>query len=334
MATILVTGGAGYVGSHACKALAHAGHVPVTYDNLMRGHRELVKWGPLEVGDISDRARLDQVIARHRPAAVMHFAALTLVNESVAQPDLYHRNNVGGTTCLLEAMDAADVKAIVVSSSAGVYGVPTQVPVAETQACNPVNPYGETKLAMERMLARARGVSWIALRYFNAAGADPEGDTGEWHEPEQHLIPLMLDVALGRAGALIINGEDYPTPDGTCVRDYVHVTDLADAHVRALDFVFGGPRSIAINLGTTSGYSVRQVIETGRAVTGRKIPVTVGSRRAGDAPALVADARRAHEVLGWTPRRSDIATQIQDAWAWHQRLHRPEEATASNLPAV
>ena len=324
MATILVTGGAGYVGSHACKALTRAGHVPVTYDNLERGHREFVKWGPLEVGDICDPARLSDVLARHKPAAVMHFAALTLVNESVEQPEVYHRNNVGGTQCLLAAMAAARVGVIVVSSSCAVYGIPAKVPIAETEACIPVNPYGQNKLDMERLLAQSEkenGLAWVALRYFNAAGGDPDGEIGEWHDPEQHLIPCVLDVPLGRAAAVVINGEDYPTPDGTCVRDYVHVTDIAAAHLQALAYATSHSGGTAFNLGTSSGSSVREVVETARVVTGHAIPIILGVRRPGDAPSLVADARRARDVLGWSPRRSSLAAQISDAWAWHKKLH-------------
>ncbi len=320
MATILVTGGAGYVGSHACKALARAGHTPVTYDNLSRGHRELVKWGPLEEGDLHDEDRLAAILRKHRPEAVMHFASFIQVDESVAQPDLYRRNIVGGTQSLLAAMKNAGVTRIVVSSSCAVYGLPETMPIDEQTPCRPINPYGAAKLEMEGLLAQAEkdaGLAWTALRYFNAAGADPEGETGEWHEPETHLIPRVLDVALGRAPAVMINGTDYPTPDGTCVRDYIHVADLADAHLLALAHAQGGR---VYNLGTGGGYSVRQVVETTRTVTGREIRVETGSRRVGDAAILVADSRRAAQALGWAPRRT-LADQIRDAWAWHLKLH-------------
>ena len=321
MATILVTGGAGYVGSHTCKALAKAGHTPVTYDNLSRGHRELVKWGPLEIGDIRDQTKLGDVLTRYKPDAVIHFAAYIFAGESVAQPQLYEDNNVGGATSLLAAMSAASVRKIVVSSTAAVYGMPSKSPIAETEVCNPVNPYGETKLKMEKMLAKSAGLSWVALRYFNAAGADPDGDTGEWHEPEDHLIPIMLDVALKLKDTMTINGTDYPTPDGTCVRDYVHVTDLADAHVRALKYLLDGKPSAAFNLGTSNGYSVKDVIETGRMVTGVDIPAKIGSRRAGDAVSLVADSLKAKAELDWSPQ-FDLRAQIAHAWTWHQRLRK------------
>ncbi len=324
MATVLVTGGAGYVGSHACKALAKAGHVPVTYDNLCRGHRELVKWGPLEIGDISDRARLDAVLAAHKPEAVMHFASLIEVNESVANPDLYERNIVGGTQCLLEAMAVARVKIIVVSSSCAVYGTPLKVPITEDESWKPINPYGVSKMKMERLLQAAEkdhGLAWVALRYFNAAGADADGESGEWHTPESHLIPRVLDVAMGRAKAITINGTDYPTPDGTCVRDYIHVADLADAHLRAWRYAADNGGGMAFNLGTSTGSSVREVIDVVRATTKRDIAVDIGPRREGDTPALVADSSRARKVLGWQPQRSDLATEIADAWAWHQHLY-------------
>ncbi|MCC6913722.1 MAG: UDP-glucose 4-epimerase GalE [Rhodospirillaceae bacterium] len=325
MATILVTGGAGYVGSHACKALARAGHVPVTYDSLIRGHRELVKWGPLEIGDIHDKARLIEVMETHRPAAVMHFASFIFVNESVAQPDLYERNIVGGTEMLVDAMAVRDIRTLVVSSSAAVYGIPSFSPITEDAPCRPVNPYGAAKLKMEQALARAQrdhGLSWVALRYFNAAGADPEGETGEWHEPENHLIPLVLDAALGKSEAITINGDDYPTRDGTCVRDYIHVMDLAEAHLLAWRYAIGNDGGAAFNLGTGHGASVLDVVTTARKVTGHNIPVRAGQRRDGDPPALVADAGAAQRILDWAPRRSDLASQIADAWAWHLTLRK------------
>ena len=325
MAVILVTGGAGYVGSHACKALAVAGHTPITYDSLVRGHRELVKWGPLELGDIHDRARLVQVMRAYRPAAVMHFASFIFVGESVSNPGLYEENIVGGTASLVAAMGEAGVKLIVVSSSAAVYGNPARVPIAENDPCRPVNPYGASKLQMEKLLTAAQesdGLAWVALRYFNACGADPDGETGEWHDPETHLIPRVLDVALGRDAAITINGDDYPTADGTCVRDYVHVTDLADAHVLAWRHAIGNGGGSVFNLGSNSGASVSEVVATARRVTGRKIPVERGPRRPGDPPALIADSSLARRMLGWTPQRSDLASQIEDAWAWHLKIHK------------
>ncbi|MGE4062742.1 MAG: UDP-glucose 4-epimerase GalE [Rhodospirillaceae bacterium] len=325
MATVLVTGGAGYVGSCACKTLARAGHKVVTYDSLIRGHRALVKWGPLEIGDIHDRARLAEVMARYRPDAVMHFASFIFVGESVEKPQLYEDNIVGGTASLVGAMGDAGVNTLVVSSSAAVYGNPVRVPVSEDEPCRPVNPYGVSKLKMERLLAEAHsahGLAWVALRYFNAAGADPDGETGEWHDPETHLIPRVLDAALGRAPAITINGDDYPTPDGTCVRDYIHVADLADAHVLAWRHAIGHGGGAVFNLGSSHGFSVREVIDAARRVTGHAIPVTIGPRREGDPPVLVADSDRARRILGWAPRRSDLMSQIGDAWAWHLALPR------------
>lgn len=325
MSTVLVTGGAGYVGSHACKVLARAGHTPVTYDSLIRGHRDLVKWGPLEVGDIHDKARLVEVMNMHRPDVVMHFASFIFVNESVAQPELYERNIVGGTQSLVDAMDEVGLTTLVVSSSAAVYGIPSEVPIRESAPCRPVNPYGAAKLKMERMLEAAqkdRGLAWVALRYFNAAGADPEGETGEWHEPENHLIPLVLDVALGKGEAITVNGDDYPTPDGTCVRDYIHVMDLAEAHLLAWRYAIGNRGGAAFNLGGGRGASVREIISAARTVTGRTIPVIVGKRREGDPAVLVADSSYARQALGWAPRRSDLASQIADAWVWQRSLQR------------
>ena len=320
--TILVTGGAGYVGSHACKALAEAGFTPVVYDNLSRGHDWAVRFGPLEVGELSDRAKLDEVFARHQPAAVLHFAALAYVAESVAQPALYHRNNVMGSLNLLEAMVASNVAAIVFSSTCAVYGAPGNGLLTEDMPLAPVNPYGETKMMVERLLAdfsRTHGLRHAALRYFNAAGAAPEDGLGEDHDPESHLVPLVLDVALGRRSEITVFGDDYDTADGTCVRDYIHVMDLADAHVRALDHLLAGKGDLTLNLGTGTGYSVNQVIEAARRVTGEAINAVIGPRRAGDPPVLVADAARAREVLGWKPARAALADQIGDAWRWHQK---------------
>ncbi len=320
--TILVTGGAGYVGSHACKALAEAGFTPVVYDNLSRGHDWAVRFGPLEVGELSDRALLDEVFARHQPAAVLHFAALAYVAESVAQPALYHRNNVMGSLNLLEAMVASNVTAIVFSSTCAVYGAPGNGLLTEDMPLAPVNPYGETKMMVERLLAdfsRTHGLRHAALRYFNAAGGAPEDGLGEDHDPESHLVPLVLDVAAGRRPEITVFGDDYDTADGTCVRDYIHVMDLADAHVRALDHLLAGKGDLTLNLGTGTGYSVNQVIETARRVTGKAINTVAGPRRAGDPPVLVADAARAREVLGWKPARAALADQIGDAWRWHQK---------------
>jgi len=320
--TVLVTGGAGYIGSHACKALAAAGYRPVSYDNLVYGHRWAVRWGPLEVGDIGDRARLEEVIAQYRPAAVMHFAGYAYVGESVQDPGKYYRNNAAGTLTLLEAMRDGGIGRLIFSSTCSTYGVPEQIPITEDHPQRPINPYGASKLMIERMLqdfGAAHGLRSVALRYFNAAGADPDGETGESHDPETHLIPLVLDAAAGRRPAITVFGEDYDTPDGTCIRDYIHVTDLADAHVLALQALERGASSTAYNLGNGTGFSVREVIERAERVTGRSIPVEIGPRRDGDPPRLIGDARRIRHELGWTPRYADLDAILATAWRWHQR---------------
>ncbi len=316
--TILVTGGAGYVGSHTCKALAQAGYTPVTYDSLIRGHRELVKWGPLEIGDICDAAAIAAVIKKYKPSAVMHFAALTVVGESVEQPEMYQRTNAGGTTALVQAMLEHDIGTIVVSGTCAVYGIPRITPITEDTLIAPINPYGHSKLMMERIVADAGAASngsWVIFRYFNAAGADPDGETGEWHEPETHLIPNILRAAAGIGAPLQVFGDDYPTPDGTCVRDYIHVCDIARAHVAALDYLESHPGGNIFNLGSEAGYSVREVIDTARRVTGKPIPVTVEPRRPGDSAVLVADASRVKKALGWRPQAT-LEQQVDDAWRW------------------
>lgn len=322
MATILVTGGAGYIGSHTCKALHAAGHTPVVFDNLSNGHRDAVRWGPFEHGDITDADRLRDVVRAHTPDAVIHFAGLIEVSQSIADPQSFHRNNVEGTRTLLAVMADADVRKIVFSSTAAVYGTPAQVPIPEDAPTHPVNPYGETKLAVERMLAEAanrNALGYVALRYFNAAGADPEGDLGERHDPETHLIPLVLQVALAQREVIQVFGDDYPTPDGTAVRDYVHVCDLAAAHVAALDRLAQPCAPLVANLGTGTGYSVREIIAACRTITGCDIPHRDAPRRDGDPARLVAAPGRAHDVLGWSARQSDLATIIRTAWAWHQK---------------
>jgi len=316
MAVVLVTGGAGYVGSHACKALAAAGYRPVVYDNLGTGHRDLVRWGPLEEGDLLDADRLDAVLAAYKPQAVLHFAALSVVGDSVREPERYQRNNVEGSLALIAAMERHGVGRIIFSSTAAVYGVPANLPITEDTPKAPINPYGQTKLAIEQALA-ASNLAWTALRYFNAAGADPEGEVGEHHAPESHLIPIVLHVALGLRPSISIFGNDYDTPDGTCVRDYIHVSDLADAHVRALRRLEGGGGSRAFNLGTGQGTSVQQIVDLVRATTGHAIPVERAPRRAGDPPLLVCSNAAAQEALGWRPLR-DAATQVADAWRWHR----------------
>ncbi|MCG8593567.1 MAG: UDP-glucose 4-epimerase GalE, partial [Kiloniellales bacterium] len=291
--TVLVTGGAGYIGSHFVLRLTEAGHEAVVYDNLSTGHDWAVKWGPLERGDLLDQARLEAVLRDHRPAAVMHFAAKSLVAESFADPLGYYRNNVTGTLNLLAALSRAGAPPLVFSSTCAVYGAPRQIPMAEDHPCDPTTPYGASKLMIERMLwdlEPAEGLKAVALRYFNAAGADPEGRIGELHEPESHLIPNVLRVAAGSESQITIYGDDYDTPDGTAIRDYIHVEDLARAHVAALAYLRDGGASRALNLGTGSGASVRQVVSAAEAVTGRTLPVEVGPRRPADAERLVADA--------------------------------------------
>lgn len=319
--TVLVTGGAGYVGSHACKALARAGYRPVTYDNLSIGNRWAVRWGPLEPGDILDVARLSEVFKKHRPVAAMHFAAFALVGESMAAPSLYYRNNVAGAINLLDAARLNDVQAIVFSSTCAIYGIPDELPIKEDTPQRPVNPYGASKLMVERILAdyeAAYGMRYAALRYFNAAGADHEGEIGECRSVETHLVPLVLDAILGRRPPLRVLGTDYPTPDGTAIRDYIHVTDLAEAHVAALRHLLAGRASLACNLGTGRGHSVREVIAAAETVTGRVVPYSRGPRRPGDPPVLFADPDLAREVLGLTPTRSaDLTRIVRDAWAWH-----------------
>jgi UDP-arabinose 4-epimerase len=322
--TVLVTGGAGYVGSHACKALAAHGFLPVTYDNLSYGHEDSVRWGPLERGDIGDRSRLDQAIAKHRPCAIMHFAAFIAVGESVTDPGRYYRNNVAGSLNLLEAARDHAIRAFVFSSTAAVYGIPEVVPIPESTAKRPISPYGHSKWMVECMLrdfGAAHGLQSTALRYFNAAGADPDGETGERHEPETHLIPLALDAVAGNGRPLTVFGEDYATADGTCMRDYIHVADLAEAHVAALEALLGGAQGNAYNLGTGQGFTVRQVLDAIAQVTGRPVPHSTGPRRAGDPAALVADPSAANRALGWQPRMSDLQSIVATAWAWHQKVH-------------
>jgi UDP-glucose-4-epimerase GalE len=325
---ILVTGGAGYIGSHACKALAAAGYTPVTLDNLAFGHRDAVRWGPFENADLADRAAIERILRDHRIESVIHFAALAYVGESMTEPLRYFRNNVAGTLTLLEAMRACSVQRIVLSSTCATYGVPQAVPIPEDHPQWPVNPYGESKLAVERMLRwveGAYGTRWMSLRYFNAAGADPDGEIGESHDPETHLIPLAIDAALGRRGPLKVMGTDYPTRDGTAIRDYIHVVDLADAHVRALRHLESGGASCALNLGTGRGHTVREVIAMIERVTGRKLPSIDSPRRPGDPAELVALPGRARDVLGWTPGCSDLETIVRTATRWH--ASRPPAAS-------
>lgn len=319
---VLVTGGAGYIGSHACKALARAGFLPVVFDNLSTGWSNAVKWGPLCRGDLMDRASIDAALAEHQPVAVMHFAALSLVGESMKDPGRYWRVNVGGALNLLEACAAAGVKNFVFSSTCATYGDQDGVLLTEETPQRPINAYGGSKLAIEGMVrdfGAAHGMSHVIFRYFNVAGCDPEGEIGEQHTPETHLIPLMLDAVAGKRPALTVFGTDYPTPDGTCVRDYVHVTDLAEAHVLGLRRLLDGRGDGVFCLGTGRGFSVREVIDASRIVTNRDVPVIIGQRRAGDAAALVLSSTRAMEDLGWEPKHSTLRQMIGDAWAWAQK---------------
>lgn len=320
MRTVLVAGGAGYVGSHACLALAAAGFSPVVFDDLSNGHREHVQWGPLEIGDIRDRARLDAVLAEHKPIAVLHFAARIEVGESVKDPGAFFDNNVAGTINLIEAARRASVEAMVFSSTCAIFGDPVRLPMDEGHPQAPLNPYGRSKLMAEQALAdyaRYVGFRSTVLRYFNAAGADPEGRVGEWHEPETHAIPLALQVALGQRPHFTIFGDDYDTRDGTAVRDYVHVLDLADAHVAALRRLLEGAESTSYNLGTGHGTTVKEMIAGVERVTGSTLPVRVADRRAGDAPVLVSDNAKARAELGWAPSR-DLDIILGSAWRWHQ----------------
>ncbi len=325
--TVLVTGGAGYIGSHAVLALQKAGYGVIVLDNLVYGHQEIaedVLKVKLIVGDTSDRALLDDLFANHDIAAVMHFAAYAYVGESVQTPDKYYRNNVLGTLTLLEAMLAAGIKHFVFSSTCATYGVPENVPITEDESQKPINPYGKTKLMVEDILEdfdTAYDFRSVRFRYFNAAGADPSGNLGEDHTPETHLIPLVLLTALGKRDSISIFGTDYPTPDGTCVRDYIHVSDLADAHVLGLEYLLKGGETAAFNLGNGSGFSVKEIIEASRAVTGKEIKAIECDRRPGDPPMLVGSAAKAKEVLGWNPRFADVKAIIAHAWQWHQKRH-------------
>ncbi|WP_170457032.1 UDP-glucose 4-epimerase GalE [Ruegeria arenilitoris] len=321
MKNILVTGGAGYIGSHACKALAQAGYVPVTYDNLVTGWQDAVKFGPFEQGDLLDRARLEQVFAKYQPAAVMHFAALSQVGEAMSEPGRYWRNNVTGSLSLIEAAVAVGCLDFVFSSTCATYGDHDNVVLDETTPQHPLNAYGASKRAIEDILRdfeQAHGLNHVIFRYFNVAGADPDGDVGEFHRPETHLVPLLLDAIDGKRDALTVFGTDYDTPDGTCVRDYVHVCDLVDAHVLGLRWLEQGKGSRVFNLGTGTGFSVKEVIAQSHSVTNREVPFITGPRRAGDCTKLVSGSTRAEAELGWRPKRSRLEVMIADAWRWHQ----------------
>ena len=322
---ILVIGGAGYIGSHMVLDLLRAGYPVITLDNLSRGHRELVPGGDFVQGDLGNPADLDAVFRRYPVAAVMHFAAWSLVGESVEKPLAYYRNNVADTITLLETMQRHGIRRFIFSSTAAVYGEPRQTPITEAHPCAPTNPYGATKLAVERLLSdvgAAAGMSFSILRYFNAAGADAAGAIGERHRPETHLIPLVLQVATGERDAISIFGEDYPTPDGTCLRDYIHVSDLTQAHLLALEALLEDGGNTTYNLGNSTGYSVRQVIDTAREITGHPIPALAAARRAGDPAILIADSGRIRAELGWKPRYERLDDIIRTAWDWHRKEAR------------
>ena len=319
---ILVTGGAGYIGSHTCKVLKAQGYTPITYDNLVYGHERAVQWGPFEHGDILDSAALSRVFKKYHPIAVIHFAAFAYVGESVKDPGKYYTNNVAGTINLLEMMRKCGCKHIIFSSTCATYGIPESLPLVETAEQRPINPYGRSKLMIEQILAdydMAYETRHIILRYFNAAGADPGGEIGEDHTPETHLIPLVIEAALGRRDSIEVFGADYDTPDGTAIRDYIHVTDLAHAHVKALEILRHKGKSDFFNLGTGTGNSVKEIIEEARFACKKEVPVVYGPRRPGDPPELVADAEKANTLLGWTPEYSDLKTIIETARRWHSR---------------
>ena len=319
MKTILVAGGAGYIGSHMVALLLERGYEVVVADNLSTGHWQAAKGAKLRVGDLRDSAFLDRLFTEFKIDGIINFAAFSLVGESVKNPLKYYDNNVGGSISMLKAMDRHGIDKIVFSSTAAVYGEPEKHPIEETDRTEPTNPYGETKLAIEKMLKwsdNAYGIRYVALRYFNAAGSNTEVGIGEDHSPESHLIPLVLKTALGQRSHIGIFGDDYPTPDGTCIRDYIHVRDLAEAHLLALQYLDKGGKSDAFNLGSGDGYSVKEIIETARAITGKEIPAIVEPRRAGDPSILIASNKKAAEILGWKPERG-LETIIADAWNWH-----------------
>lgn len=318
---ILVVGGAGYIGSHCVKELNRNGYATVTFDNLVYGHRDAVRWGEFEEGDMSDAERLREVFRKHKISGVMHFAAYAYVGESVQDPEKYYFNNVLATLNLLQVMREFGVKNFIFSSTCATYGVPSQIPIPENHPQAPINPYGQTKLMVEKILGdyeRAYGLKSMIFRYFNAAGADPDGEIGERHNPETHLIPLVLGALLGK-NELKVFGDDYPTTDGTCIRDYIHVVDLARAHILGLGRLLQGGESAVYNLGNGNGYSNKDVIETAERISGRKVPYTMAPRRPGDPPQLVGTAQRAVSELGWKPEFATLDQIMETAWNWHRK---------------
>jgi UDP-glucose-4-epimerase GalE len=321
MKNILIVGGAGYIGSYMCKYLAKNGYHPIVLDNLVYGHRQAVKWGPFIAGQMADTKLLDQIFTEHPIAAVMHFAAFCYVGESVEDPGKYYQNNVAATITLLEEMLKKNIKNFIFSSSCAVYGEPVEIPITEQHQYNPINPYGRSKLMVEQILQDFRaayGLEYVALRYFNAAGADPEGELGEEHDPETHLIPLVLKTALGQRKTISIFGDDYATKDGTCIRDYIHIDDLAQAHLLALDRLLNGLPGGQYNLGNGDGYSVKEVIEVARNITSKQIPAKIVKRRPGDPAVLIGSSAKAFKELGWKPQFADLNAIVETAWQWHK----------------
>ncbi|SHM84599.1 UDP-glucose 4-epimerase GalE [Bradyrhizobium lablabi] len=321
MHNILVTGGAGYIGSHTCLALSREGFTPIVLDNLTNGHLEFVRWGPFEKGDVRDRRRLDEIFLAYRPAAIIHFAGLIEVSDSISNPIAFFDNNISGSLTLLAAALSAGVDALVFSSTCATYGIPAHTPMSESHPQLPISPYGRSKLIVEQILAelsKYKEFRSVCLRYFNAAGAEPKNALGEWHDPETHVIPLAIEAAKGMRSHFKIFGSDYPTSDGTCIRDYVHVMDLADAHVRAVKYLLSGGKSISLNLGTGKGTSVKELIEAVESVSGKPLPIERALRRDGDPPELVADNSVAGKILGWSPQH-DFKSIIDSAWQWHSR---------------
>ncbi len=336
LGNVLVTGGAGYVGSHACKVLAQAGYLPITLDDLSTGHSEAARWGPLVIGDIADPYVLRRTIQSFNVSAILHFAASAYVAESCAEPAKYFNNNLVKTIRLLDCAMEAGVNRFVFSSTCATYGVPQEMPIRETHPQNPINAYGESKLSVERVLqwyGRAYGLQWVTLRYFNAAGADPDGEIGESHDEETHLIPLAIEAACNPARSIAVFGSEYPTPDGTAIRDYIHVTDLGVAHKLALEYLASGSESRAFNLGTGRGYSVREVLRATERVSGQNISVREAPARPGDPPVLVADASLAREQLGWSCAHSELSHIIGTAWMWHTRSRTQSKPVAATLAA-